>query len=419
MQLEEAIRILEDVAEPVKDTCRVPLREGSGRVLAEDVRASYDQPPFPRSPLDGYAVRGEDTGSASTENPVEMKIIGKIYAGQVFPGRVGEGECVRLMTGAPMPDGSNAVIRQEDTDFEPGRAGDYTGPDSRVKIYRGAAPWQNYVYAGEDYRKGDTLLKAGTVVNGVQLGIASGAGADEITVYREPAITVISTGDEVISPGQELAPGKIYDSNRFTVVGRLADLGFRQLESFHCPDNPAAMAGRIRAAAEGSDLIITTGGVSVGEKDIMHQVMADLKGEKLFWKVSLKPGAPTLAFLFRDTARNKRVPVICLTGNPYGVAVNFELLVRPVMARLSRNPGIKSRSCLVRLVNNSPKRGGVRRFMRGFHEIENEAGTEKVTILAGSQASGTLSSMAACNCLVEIPEDGTGRAGEMVKIYLL
>ena len=134
MQLEEAIRVLEDAAEPVRDTCRVPLEEGSGRVLAEDVRACYDQPPFPRSPLDGYAVRGEDTGSASTENPVEMKIIGKIYAGQVFPGRVGEGECVRLMTGAPMPDGSNAVIRQEDTDFEPGRAGDYTGPDSRMTL---------------------------------------------------------------------------------------------------------------------------------------------------------------------------------------------------------------------------------------------------------------------------------------------
>lgn len=410
MLLEEAIRTLKEAADPVRDIEKVPLARASGRVLALDLKASYDQPPFPRSPLDGYAVRGEDTICASEENPVELRILGKIYAGQVFRGEVHKGECVRLMTGAPIPTGATAVIRQEDTDYEPGKAGDFTGPDSRVKIFRGAAPYQNYVYEGEDYRKGDILLRAGTVLNGMRLGIAAGAGLNELEVYREPAITVISTGDEVIAPGQDLKAGKIYDSNQYTVVGRLADLGFSRVESMHCPDDPAVMADRIRKAKETSDLIITTGGVSVGEKDIMHQVMADLKGKKLFWKVSLKPGAPTLAFVLEE-----KLPVICLTGNPYGVAVNFELLIRPVLEALSLNPGIRSKTCMGKLKNDSPKWGGVRRFMRGFYERESS----EVTILAGSHASGTLSSMAACNCLVEIPEDSGGKAGEDVKIYLL
>ena len=410
MLLEEAIRTLKEAADPVRDIEKVPLARASGRILALDLKASYDQPPFPRSPLDGYAVRGEDTICASEENPVELRILGKIYAGQVFRGEVHKGECVRLMTGAPIPTGANAVIRQEDTDYEPGKAGDFTDPDSRVKIFRGAAPYQNYVYEGEDYRKGDILLRAGTVLNGMRLGIAAGAGLNELEVYREPAITVISTGDEVIAPGQDLKAGKIYDSNQYTVVGRLADLGFSRVESMHCPDDPAVMADRIRKAKETSDLIITTGGVSVGEKDIMHQVMADLKGKKLFWKVSLKPGAPTLAFVLEE-----KLPVICLTGNPYGVAVNFELLIRPVLEALSLNPGITSKTCMGKLKNDSPKWGGVRRFMRGFYERESS----EVTILAGSHASGTLSSMAACNCLVEIPEDSGGKAGEDVKIYLL
>lgn len=411
MVLEEAIRTLRKAAVPVMETERIPLAQASGRVLAKDVQALYDQPPFPRSPLDGYAVRGEDTVSASRENPVELRILGKIFAGEVFHGEVDEGECVRLMTGAPVPEGANAVIRQEDTDYEPGKTGDYIGPDSRVKIFRGASPYQNYVYEGEDYRKGDILLQAGAVLTGMHLGIAAGAGFEKLEVYREPVITVISTGDEVVAPGKDLAPGKIYDCNRFTVVGRLADLGLYRVESCHCPDDLTAMAERIRQAGKTSDLIITTGGVSVGEKDIMHQVMADLKGEKLFWKVSLKPGAPTLAFALGE----KKVLVICLTGNPYGVAVNFELLVRPVLEKISHNPKIRSKTCVGKLKNDSPKWGGVRRFMRGYY-IEERS---EVTILAGSHASGTFSSMAVCNCLVEIPEKSRGKAGEDVKIYLL
>ena len=391
LELEKAIQVLQDAAGQIKETVKVPLAEASGRMLAEEIRAAYDQPPFDRSPLDGYAVRGEDTLTASEEQPVNLQVIGKIYAGQVYTGTIKKGQCVRLMTGSPIPSGANAVIRQEDTDY---KAGD-NGPAEEKEGLSGL----------------EQPSLEGTVINGLHLGIIAGAGRDHVEVYREPVITVISTGDEVLAPGEPLSPGKIYDSNRFTVVGRLADLGFRKVESFHCQDLAGAMEERIREAAKNSDLIITTGGVSVGEKDIMHQVMEDLHGDKLFWRVNLKPGAPTLAFCTGE----KAVPVICLTGNPYGVAVNFELLVRPILGKLSGNPSVESQTRLCRLVNDSPKRGGVRRFLRGVYDDRKG----EARILAGSHASGTLSSMAVSSCLVEIPENGSGKAGDQVRIYLL
>lgn len=425
LELEKAVQVLQDATKQIKETEKVPLAEASGRMLAEEIRAVYDQPPFDRSPLDGYAVRGEDTLTASERQPVSLQVIGKIYAGQVYAGTIGKGQCIRLMTGSPIPSGANAVIRQEDTDYraEVNRLTEekeelsgleqpsLKGTVNRINIFKGAAPYQNYIYAGEDYHKGDLLLEKGILLNGMHLGIIAGAGRDQVEVCREPVITVISTGDEVLAPGGPLSPGKIYDSNRFTVVGRLADLGFGKVESFHCPDQAGAMEDQIREAEKRSDLIITSGGVSVGEKDIMHQVMEDLQGDKLFWRVNLKPGAPTLAFCTRERA----VPVICLTGNPYGVAVNFELLVRPILGKLSGNPSVESQTRLCKLANDSPKQGGVRRFMRGvYDERKGEA-----RILAGSHASGTLSSMAASSCLVEISENGREKAGDTVKIYLL
>jgi molybdopterin molybdotransferase len=347
---------------------------------------------------------------------VILKVIGKIYAGEVFPGVVSKGECVRLMTGAPIPRGADAVIRQEDTDNPAIEKHDLDNKKCDVKIYKGVAPWQNYCYAGEDYKKDDILLRKGDILNGMSIGVAAGAGRKRVLVYREPVVSVISTGDELMSPGEGLVPGKIYDSNLFLVTGRLKDLGLSDVRSARCVDDVSAMGERIREAAKHSDLIITTGGVSVGEKDIMHQVLEDLKGEKLFWKVAIKPGGVTLAFMYeRET---DKIPVVCLTGNPYGVAANFELLLRPMMEKLTGNSSWKSERLLCRLENDSPKRGGRRRFLRG-HLEEGIQGERRVRFLEGSHASGTLSTMAACNCLVELPENGSGKAGEYVEVYKL
>lgn len=459
VSLEEAVGMLQTAVKPISEVETVALSEASGRILAHDIIACYDQPPFPRSPLDGYAVKGEETKGASKETPVTLKVVGKIYAGQVFSGIVGPGECIRIMTGAPIPEGADAVIRQEDTDFakrdqkdtkdreiafrDPASENENSNTCSEnpelVRIYKGSTPYSNYCYAGEDYKCGDVLVGKGQKVNGSRLGIIAGTGKEEIEVYREPRIAVISTGDEIISPGQPIKPGKIYDSNRYLVYGRLKDLGMSRVSSFHCPDEANKMITAIIDKAADSDLIITTGGVSVGEKDIMHEVLKELEkgrqvgtkaewnAKKLFWKVNLKPGAPTIAFVLtgqgydrQGKAWTKEVLVVCLTGNPYGVAVNFELLIRPVLAALTGNDAINYQKKLCILENDSPKRGGRRRFMRGYllEKPEGEANNgDKVRILTGNHASGTLSSLDRSNCLVEIGPEGSGKAGDRVWVY--
>ncbi len=395
IEAEDAISLLKAAVSPVTDTEEVPLGLAIGRILAESVTAPFDQPPFPRSPLDGYALRAEDTAGASRARPVSLKVIGKIYAGQVFEGHIGPGECVRLMTGAPVPDGADTVIRQEDTDL---------GRDE-VRIYVPQKAYGNYCPAGEDYRAGTVLLRAGTRVTSACAAVAAGTGRIRLRVFRKPAVAVISTGDEILPAGTALQPGKIYDTNLPYVTGRLTELGGTIVSGMHGADDEDLVAGTIRDLAKENDLIITTGGVSVGEKDIMHAVAEKLGGLRLFWKVRLKPGAPTLAFVTGDTL------VICLTGNPYGVVANFELLVRPVLEKLTCgavSAGIRTKRLLA---EDSPKRAVVRRFLKGTEDGAFARFAE------GSQASGTISAMPSCNCLIELPAGSPGKKGEEVWVH--
>lgn len=299
LQIEEAVALLQSRIAPLKETERISLTEALGRITAVDYTAQYDQPPFPRSPLDGYAVQGEDSLGASKESPMTLKVVGKIYAGEMFFGTIRKGEALRIMTGAPIPQGANTVIRQEDTDL---------GEDV-VKLYASSAPWQNYCPQGEDYHAGDVLIPAHTKINGSVVAVLASLGYGAVEVMRQPKVAVFSTGDEVIQPGEALRPGKIYDSNRFYVSSRLTELGTPPFLSQHCPDDAVVVAEAIRQAAKTCDLIITTGGVSVGEKDILHKVLRLLGAEQLFWKVALKPGSPTLAAVYH------RVPIVCLPGN--------------------------------------------------------------------------------------------------------
>ncbi|MDO4941455.1 MAG: molybdopterin molybdotransferase MoeA [Lachnospiraceae bacterium] len=398
VQLEEAQEVLKNTVHFIEETEKVVLSNAIGRVLAADAVAKVDQPPFPRSPLDGYAVRGSDTKGLTKEYPGTFRVIGKIYAGEVFEGIIERGEAVRIMTGAPIPDGADTVIRQEWTDY---------GEDE-VRIYAESKPYQNYCCQGEDYKKGDILLKKGTVLDGISIAILASLGMKEAEVYRLPNIAVISTGDEVVQPGEPLKSGKIYDSNLHLLYGRLAEIGIRPYASVHSKDSAPHMAETIKSFVDQADLIITTGGVSVGEKDIMHEVAELLGAEKLFWRVDLKPGAPTLSMVFENTL------IICLSGNPFGAAANFELLVRGVIGKLSGNPRWNMDKKKAVMQTGFPKKGGVRRFLRAYHEDGN------VWLPAGKHVSGVFSSMIGCNCLVEVPEDKDGvMKGDSVWIHLL
>lgn len=398
VSLEEARKYLQEQVTPIVEVENIALMDAVGRILAQDCIAVQDQPPFPRSPLDGYAVRGEDTKGASYANPKQFRVIGSVYAGGNFEGNLQKNEAVRIMTGAPIPDGANTVIRQEDSDY---------GME-QVQIYQESMPYQNYCSQGEDYKKGTVLLRKGEALDGISIAILASLGKSRINVYRKAKITVLSTGDEVIQPGEQLKPGKIYDSNLHFIYGRLTELGTPPIEYGYCEDDAEKMAEKIRTFAKNTDIIITTGGVSVGQKDIMHEVIQKLNATQLFWKVALKPGAPTLAAVYDNTI------IICLSGNPFGAAANFELLVRPVIAALTgdRRWNLKTEKAL--LQNDYPKRGKLRRFLRGYAE------NGKVWIPSGNHASGVLASMIGCNCFIELaPEQNGAMKGEEVWVHFL
>lgn len=394
---EEAQKLLKNEIKTSKRSHKVFLKDALGHVLAEDVKAIFDQPPYPRSPLDGYAIRAKDSKGASREHPVKLKVIGKIYAGEVFDSIVGEGQALRLMTGAPIPAGADTVIRQENTDY---------GVDM-VSIYEELVPYGNYCPKGEDFKNGEVLLRNGTLLGAAQIAIIASMGMNQITVADKPRVAVISTGSEVLEPGETLEPGKIYDSNLFYLQARLMEKGVEPVLCMHCEDSVDKMVRLMKENAVDVDIILTTGGVSVGEKDIMHEVIEELGAKKLFWKVRVKPGSPTLAAVYQDTL------LICLTGNPYGNIVNFELLVRPVMAILSKDSGWALLREKAVIQEDYDKKGKMNRFIRG------KADRDRVWICEGNHNSGALLSMRDCNCLIEIKPGQTVKAGEWVDIYRL
>ena len=211
IQLEQAVELLQEYCLPVTETEKLTIDDAAGRIIAQDITARINQPPFPRSPLDGYALRAEDTVGASKENPVALKVIDQVYAGGWSDREVRQGTAIRIMTGAPIPRGADCILMQEDTDY---------GMDA-VKIYRSLKAWQNYCYEGEDFKKGTTILKAGQQLGAAEIGVLAGNGIREITVYRKPRVLVMSTGTELVSPGEFLGPGQIYDSNLHMLIAQL------------------------------------------------------------------------------------------------------------------------------------------------------------------------------------------------------
>lgn len=396
--LEQAQGLLLDRAEKIEETEEVALWDAAGRILAADIYAGHDQPPFPRSPLDGYAVQSTDIRNASRERPARLAVIDEVVAGHVCVRRVEPGTAVRIMTGAPIPDGADCIVGQEDTDYG----------EKTVKIYGAVRAYENYCYAGEDYEAGTRILKKGTLLGHIETGILASLGLDKAAVYRRPRVSVLTTGDEILLPGERLEPGKIYDSNLYALVTRLHYLGMDVIKKGRLGDDPEAVAAWIRETAGRSDIIVTTGGVSVGKKDIMHEVAEGLGCERIFWRIAVKPGMPTLCVRYRGKL------MICLSGNPFGAAVNLELLVRPLLAVLSGRNDLALKRVRAETKSEFPKKSGVTRYVRGYYE------EGKVWIPEGSNASGILSSMCGCNCLIEIPAGTPGlKKGDKVWVVLL
>lgn len=381
-----------------RETEEIFASEALGRICAQDVYSIMNQPPFPRSPLDGYAVRSRDIQGASGENPVELRVVEHIYAGMYPYKKLGPGEAARIMTGAPIPEGADAVIMQEQTD---------EGED-KVRLYQSVKAYGNYCFQGEDVERGVLLFEKGSLMRHMHIGIMASQGIEKIKVFSVPEIGIMATGDELVSVGRPLAPGKIYDSNGPLLAARVKELGCSafQMDSFR--DDTEGLAEVIRSAISHCDALITSGGVSVGIRDCLPEVAKVLGGEVLFHGINAKPGSPMMVMITEGK------PVFCLSGNPFAAAATFEVLVRSVLERMRGRDNWKPQRVCGKLDTAFPKSSGVRRFIRG--RIED--GT--VWLPEGGHSSGMLASMAGCNCLVDIPAGSHGlEPGTDVEVILM
>ena len=394
ISLEQALNILMDHVTHGK-TERKTLEDCLGLVLSEDVYALLDMPPFSRSAQDGYALCSKDSIGATGENPVKLKVTGKIYAGDHLDVQVRPGEAVRIMTGAMVPAGADCVLRQEDTD---------EGEDV-VQIYK--EPGCSICFKGEEYKKGHTLLHEGTKIDAAALAVASGNGIMELPVYRRVKAAVVSSGSEVVEPGTPLTPGKIYNTNTVYMKARLHQLGAQVMMSRTVGDELEIMEDALKEAANQAELVITTGGVSVGQKDLTEEALLSIGAEILFHGIAIKPGMPTLA------AEKDGVLFIGLSGNPFSAAIPFEMFVREILSLKMGDPDLKLRRETLTAVTGFSKNSRRRRFLRGKAE-------GKEVWLPDQQANGQMRSMVGCNCLIEIPAgSGPVKAGDKVEVLWL
>ncbi|MBQ6564873.1 MAG: molybdopterin molybdotransferase MoeA [Clostridiales bacterium] len=395
---ESALELLLKHALPVSRTEIVALEKALGRVLSEDIVSPMPVPPFDRSPLDGYALCSADIATASREHPVHLRVIGEADAGCTEHFTLTRGEALRIMTGAPVPACCDCVIRQEDTD---------EGME-QVEIYVSVASGMNVVRAGEDVTQGAVLLRKGTRLGSAALGVLASIGSTAVPVYDRPHVVLLCTGDELVQPGEELVYGKIYDSSRTNLTARLRELGCHVILCPSVPDDPEYAAAAIRANLPEADLVLTTGGVSVGKKDIMHQVLPLLGAERLFWKVAMKPGSPLLCGLVEKKL------MICLSGNPFAALAGFELFAKPVLQILAGCTEPVNRRMKAVLRGSFRKGSPQRRMIRGT------VWAGEVSPTPGMQTNGALSAMIGCNCLIDIPA-GTGplEEGSMVEVVIL
>ena len=384
ISVEQAMEQILQYTPVINETEEVELNKAGGRILAQDMVAEFNNPPFDRSPVDGYACKAEDLAGASSEHPVKLKVMEEIDAGQYSERVVESGQAVRIMTGAAIPKGCDCCIFQEDTDYG----------EETVEIYREVKQWDNYCFAGEDFKKGTTLLKKGNHIGYVEAAVLAGMGAAKVPVYRRPKVVLLTTGDEVVEPGNPLPAGKIYNSNMTMLSARMMELGIEPFYMEAVKDNPQVMAEKIKEIAEQADMIITTGGVSVGKKDIMHESIRLIDAERIFWRVNMKPGMPTL-FSVYENASGEKVPVISLSGNPFGVAVTIELLIRPALEKMMQNPAIGLKEVTGVMADDFVKGIKGRRFIRAYWE------NGRFHLPNGLHSNGVLSSMAGCNCLID------------------
>jgi len=382
--LEKALEIVLSEARVLPPE-RVKLLSSLGRVLAEDVYSSFDIPNFDRAAMDGYAVIARDTTSASPNHPVTLKVVDEAPAGFEVRSSIASGEAIGIMTGAILPKGADAVVMVEDTRLE----------GNEVRIFRSVKEGENVGFSGEDVRKGEMVLSRGTLIRPQEVGMLASLGKTEVYVVRRPKVAIISTGSELTEPGEPLKKGKVYDSNSFALFSQVISCGGEPRRIGIVPDDKGKLLSKIREGLS-SDILILSGGVSMGKYDLVKEVLEEAGVKMLFWKVAVKPGKPTF-FGIKD-----HTLVFGLPGYPVSSMINFENLVRPaIFSILGRSDykRLKIRATLKGKIKNTSRR---KNFIRVRLVEENG---KYWAIPSPSQKSGVLKSMTWANGIVVLPEE--------------
>ena len=396
---------IEQALETALGSCRVTepeicnIGDCAGRILAEDMRAAISSPPFRRSAMDGFAVRSEDLYGASGQSPVALTVLGCNDAGSPAVHHIGKGEAAQIMTGGVLPEEADAVVKQEIVEFR--------GQDTAV-FTKPARPGDQFSPVGEDLQEGETLAPAGETLDASALAAGAAAGLSMLSVRKKVRAAVICTGDELTLPGQTLGEGKIYGSSHLYLTTRLLQCGCACGKAYFAGDDLSAIAGLIREQIEaGTQLIVTTGGVSVGRKDYLPAVIDMIGGEILFHGIDVKPGMPSML------SRAGGTLILSLSGNPYSCACIFELIGRPMIAAMLGKRCARDRVLQIPAADPYDKKSPVRRILRGYFDGMR-------VHFSSRQRNGQMAAGIGCNCLIDIPAGNEGiREGDIVRIVLL
>ncbi|MCP5448949.1 MAG: molybdopterin molybdotransferase MoeA [Chromatiaceae bacterium] len=395
LSMSEALALIRAKITPLSGFQAVALRDGLGRVLAKPIVSPMNVPAHRNSAMDGYALRGQDL---PTEGRCELQVVGTVFAGRPCVKTLAPGQCVRIMTGAKMPASADTVVMQERVE----RVGDSITVDAHNR------PGQNVRQAGEDIAEGGVVLAAGRIVNAPQLGLLASLGIAELAVRRRPRVAFFSSGDEIRSIGEVLAEGQIYDSNRYTLHGMLTKLGAEAIDLGVIPDREETISASLLEASQAADLILTSGGVSVGEADHVVAALRRL-GTIHFSKVAIKPGRPLTFGHIGNT------PFFGLPGNPVAVMTTFLQFTRPAILQLRGESDLTLPQFELPCRSRLRKSPGRTEFQRGI--IEREPDNGWTVRSSGRQGSGVLSSMSEGNCFIVLPERrGTVEPGEIVSV---
>ena len=392
--LDQALEQLLANLKPVTETETISLEQALGRVIAQPVTSQLNVPPADNSAMDGYALR-----SADGQEGAQLTLIGKSFAGHPFDGEVGPGECVRIMTGAEIPAGADSVIMQEQVSRDDQN-------NALITLQRAVSTGSHVRTAGEDIATGQTVFEPGRKLRAADLGLLASLGISDINVKRRLRVAVLSTGDELKKPGEALGPGQFYESNGYTISAVLEKLNTEITNFGILADDLETLRSAFRQADEVADVVITSGGVSVGEADFVKDVLDEL-GEIAFWKLAIKPGKP-FAFGFLPNS-----VFIGLPGNPVSALVTMHQLAVPMLTKISGQDAVKPLRIAAKAGCSIKKAPGRTDFQRGVYQTDEQGNMTVVT--TGSQGSGMLTSMNMANCYIILEQQrGTVEAGETV-----